>query len=37
MDIGEESEPIEVPVPVHPDHVPSVPPVREPVPERVPA
>ncbi len=36
MNIGEEQEPIEVPVPVHPDQVPVTAP--EPVtPERVPA
>jgi hypothetical protein len=36
MQIGEEDEPIEVPIPVHPDQVP-VAPLAEPVPERVPA
>lgn len=38
MEIGEESEPIEVPMPMHPDQVPAEPspgPVAE--PERVPA
>lgn len=34
MNIGEESEPIEVPVPVCPDQVPVIEPVT---PERVPA
>ena len=42
MDIGEEEEPIEVPIPVHPDEVPAEEPqapAEEPVtaPERVPA
>jgi hypothetical protein len=38
MQIGEESDPIEVPVPVHPDQVPAEPePVAVPEPEQVPA
>jgi hypothetical protein len=38
MQIGEEEEPIEVPVPVHPDQVPREAPAPEPaVPEKVPA
>ena len=38
MQIGEEGEPIEVPLPLHPDQVPQDVPVPEPVaPERVPA
>jgi hypothetical protein len=38
MKIGEESEPIEVPIPVHPDEVPAERPAPQPVtPERVPA
>ena len=36
MQIGEESEPVEVPIPLHPDQVPVT--IPEPaVPERVPA
>lgn len=39
MEIGEEEDPIEVPMPVHPDQVPVEPvPAAEPVaPEQVPA
>ncbi len=38
MKIGEESEPIEVPMPVHPDQIPAGTPAPEPVvPEKVPA
>ena len=37
MEIGEESEPIEVPSPVHPGDVPVTDPVPQPVPEAVPA
>jgi len=36
MQIGEESEPIEVPIPVHPDQVPAEAPAPV-TPERVPA
>jgi hypothetical protein len=36
MNIGEEDEPIEVPIPVHPDQIPDGAPVPV-VPERVPA
>lgn len=37
MEIGKESPPIEMPIPVHPDEVPKEQPVpvREPVPEKV--
>jgi hypothetical protein len=35
MNIGEESAPVEVPMPVHPDAVPAAEPL--PVPEMVPA
>jgi hypothetical protein len=43
MQIGEEQDPVELPVPVHPDQIPLIPAVPEPavpepaVPERVPA
>jgi hypothetical protein len=38
MQIGEESEPIEVPMPVHPDDVPAGAPATEPAaPEKIPA
>ena len=38
MEIGEESEPIEVPMPVHPDDVPASEPAPQPAtPEKVPA
>lgn len=37
MDIGEESDPVEVPIPVHPDLVPVVEPLPVPEPEPVPA
>jgi hypothetical protein len=42
MEIGKESAPIEVPIPVHPDDVPAEPepaaePVHTPEPEQVPA
>jgi hypothetical protein len=38
MEIGEESEPIEVPLPVHPDQIPAAPETpAEPVPVEVPA
>jgi len=38
MNIGEESEPVEVPIPLHPDDAPIPVPAPEPVmPERVPA
>ncbi len=38
MKIGEESEPVEVPVPVHPDQVPHETPAPKPArPEQVPA
>ena len=38
MQIGEEGEPIEVPLPLHPDQVPEGIPAPEPaVPEKVPA
>jgi len=38
VEIGEESAPIEVPMPVHPDDVPAGTPALEPVtPEKVPA
>jgi hypothetical protein len=38
MNIGTEEEPVEVPVPVHPDHVPAEPAApAAPVPEKVPA
>jgi hypothetical protein len=33
VNIGEESEPIEVPIPAHPDHLPAVEPLPEPAPE----
>ena len=38
MEIGEESDPIEVPIPVHPDQVPAEEPkpAAEPAPEREP-
>jgi hypothetical protein len=36
MQIGEEDEPIEVPIPVHPDQIPGA-PLPEPAPELVPA
>ena len=38
MNIGEESDPVEVPLPLHPDQVPAEPqPVAVPEPEQVPA
>jgi len=37
MNIGEESEPVEVPLPLHPGQVPAAEPVPVPEPERVPA
>jgi hypothetical protein len=38
MNIGEESEPIEVPMPAHPDQIPAGEPAPEPAtPEKVPA
>lgn len=38
MNIGEESGPVEVPIPLHPDQVPAEPsPLPAPVPEQVPA
>jgi hypothetical protein len=38
MNIGKEGEPIEVPIPLHPDQVPERMPAPEPVaPEKVPA
>ena len=38
MEIGEESDPIEVPMPVHPDQIPDGTPAPEPaMPEKVPA
>lgn len=38
MQIGEESEPVEVPLPLHPGQVPVTEPVPEPAaPEKVPA
>ena len=37
MNIGEEAEPIEVPIPVHPDQVPAAPAAEPVTPERVPA
>jgi hypothetical protein len=37
MNIGEEEDPIEVPVPVHPDRVPAEPAPAAPAPEKVPA
>jgi hypothetical protein len=40
MEIGEESDPVEVPLPVHPDQVPAEPapaPAPVPEPEQVPA
>jgi hypothetical protein len=41
MDIGQEGEPVELPIPVHPDDIPAEPPAAEPgtapVPERTPA
>jgi hypothetical protein len=38
MQIGEEEDPIEVPIPLHPDQIPVGTPAPEPVvPERVPA
>jgi hypothetical protein len=38
MNIGEEDEPIDVPIPVHPDQIPLIPEVPEPAaPESVPA
>jgi hypothetical protein len=36
MQIGEEDEPIEVPLPLHPDQIPDAPAVPA-VPEKVPA
>jgi hypothetical protein len=37
MQIGEESEPVEVPLPVHPDEMPAEPsPVTEPGPAEIP-
>jgi hypothetical protein len=41
MDIGQEGEPVELPIPVHPDDIPGETPAAEPgtapVPERTPA
>lgn len=37
MNIGTEDEPIEVPVPLHPDEVPAEPAEPQPDPEPVPA
>ena len=41
MDIGKESEPVELPIPVHPDDIPAETPAAQPgtapVPERSPA
>lgn len=37
MNIGEEQEPVEVPLPVHPDVIPAEPATAPAVPERVPA
>lgn len=37
MNIGEESEPVEVPVPLSPGQVPAADPVPAPAPELVPA
>ena len=38
MNIGQEEDPIEVPIPLHPDQIPDGAPLPEPVvPERVPA
>jgi hypothetical protein len=37
VNIGEESDPIEVPMPVHPDDIPAERPVTAPEPEGVPA
>jgi hypothetical protein len=37
MNIGAEDEPIEVPVPLHPDEVPAGEPTPQPDPEPVPA
>lgn len=37
MNIGEEQEPVEVPLPVHPDAVPAEPVTAPAAPERVPA
>jgi hypothetical protein len=38
MEIGEEKDPIEVPLPVHPDQIPAGPEIpAEPVPVEVPA
>lgn len=37
MEIGEEEEAVEVPVPLHPDAVPPEPTPAEPEPEKVPA
>jgi hypothetical protein len=37
MNIGEESDPVEVPLPLHPDQVPAPEPVPATAPELVPA
>jgi hypothetical protein len=37
MNIGPESDPIEVPIPEHPGLIPASDPVPEPEPEKVPA
>lgn len=37
MNIGEEQDPIEVPLPLHPDQVPAEPALPVPEPEQVPA
>jgi hypothetical protein len=37
MQIGEEDEPVELPVPVHPDQIPLIPAPEPAMPEQVPA